>query len=288
MKQRRQFPSLKKALARAVRGAVPACLLLLAVVSTAGAVTVTPSGVYIDHRSRTGTITLYNDGTAAEDIEIAFKFGYPQSDSTGNISVPLADSAPAGEPSALGWLRAFPRRITLQPGQRQVIRILAQPPADLADGEYWARVLVISRGGTPPVEQVEGRVGVRLTMETVIVNPVIYRKGLVQTGVNVARGVMQRTAEGGNLMLDLERHGNAAFLGRVRAELVAPNGEVIARGENSVAVYRTLRVAVPLPLQRPVPRGATIRYTIDNERPDLPAGGPLPTRVVEGQVRVDA
>ena len=88
-----------------------------------------------------------------EEIDIAFAFGYPQSDSVGNVTVPFTDSVPAGEPGAVPWLRAFPRRLVLQPGQQQVVRILAQPPENLPDGEYWGRVMVASIGGQPPIQQ---------------------------------------------------------------------------------------------------------------------------------------
>ena len=42
-------------------------------------------------------------------------------------------------------------------------RVLA---AGTADGEYWGRVLVKSRGGEPPVEQTQGNVRMQLALET--------------------------------------------------------------------------------------------------------------------------
>src|SRR5688500_4430590 len=108
----------------------------------AAAVSVSPMAVYLDQRTRTGTITLYNAGTRPEEIGVEFAFGYPQSDEAGNITVPITDTVPAGEPSAVGWLQAFPRRLVLQPGQRQVVRIMIRPPEGLEEGEYWARALV--------------------------------------------------------------------------------------------------------------------------------------------------
>jgi hypothetical protein len=147
-------------------------------------------------------------------VEVSFAFGYPVSDSAGTINVELRDSAAAGEPSIVPWLRAFPRRLVLQPGQRQVLRVLVQPPADLAEGEYWGRVLVRARGGQPPIEQTNGDVRVQLNVETVIATALMFRKGAVETGITVSDARAEATPEGVQLTVDVARQGTAAYLGR--------------------------------------------------------------------------
>jgi hypothetical protein len=257
-------------------------MLLAASAGPALAVSVSPAALYIDHNSRTAQLTLFNPGSLPADVEISFAFGYPQSDATGRVSVPLFEVAPEGEPSAMGWLRAFPRRLSLAPGERQTIRIMAQPPADLPDGEYWARVLVTSRGGQPPIEQVQGATRVQIDLETVVVTAVSYRKGPMASGLTVVSSSAERTAEGIDLVLDLQREGNAAYLGRLRVQLVAPGGAVLAEGEDHIAVYRSIRRRLSIPLEQPLAPGTTVRYVFDTNRPDLPSGGPLPVEPVTG------
>src|SRR5258705_11927833 len=111
--------------------------LLALIPATGRAVTVSPNALFIDSRTRSGVLTLYNPGTTAEEIEITFSFGYPRSDLAGAISVALADSAPTGEPSVLGFVRAFPRRLRLEPGQRPTGRRPLQPPPGLPEGGDW-------------------------------------------------------------------------------------------------------------------------------------------------------
>lgn len=269
----------------AARAALLAGLLTGAAAGHAHAVTVSPTALFIDSRSPTGTLTLANTGTLPEEIEISFGFGYPVTDQEGNVRVELVDAAPEGEPAATAWLRAFPRRLMLQPGQRQVIRILVEPPTGLPDGEYWGRVLVRSRGGQPPIEQTSGNVQMQIGIETVFATALLFRKGPVQTGLAV-RGAEVRTAgDAVEVTLDVQRQGNAAFLGRVRAELVDASGRVVQQVEDALAVYRDYRVRLRVPL----PAGAqaaghTVRYVLDTERPDLPPGGPLPIQPVTGTV----
>jgi fimbrial chaperone protein len=255
-----------------LRSVVMAALLSLCAAGQAAAVAVSPNALYIDHRTRSGTLTLFNPGSLPEEITLSFAYGYPRSDAEGRITVPLDSVAPAGEPSVLPWVRAFPRRLRLEPGQRQVVRILVSPPAGLAPGEYWGRIRIHSTGGQPPIEQtVDGNVRTSVSVAMEIVAPVNYRNGDVRTGVRVRQKAVRATPEGAELTLDLEREGNAAFIGRVRAQLVAPDGRVVAEAEDGVAVYRDLRkvLLVPLPEARPL-RGYRVSFTLDTERPDLP------------------
>lgn len=271
---------------RLVRSLLLALGLVLAGTRAAHAVSVSPTALYIDHRTRTGVLTLHNPGTLPEEITIEFAFGYPQTDTAGNLTVPVTREPAAGEPSAMGWMRAFPRRLVLQPGQRQVVRVMVEPPADLPDGEYWARVLVSSRGGQPPIEQTQGEVRLQLDVATTLVMAANFRKGAVSTGLELTGEQARREADGVHLQLDLRRAGNAAFLGRMRADLVNARGDVLGTAWDDLAVYREVRRRHVIP----VPDGATgplfVQLTIDTEREDLPAGGALPVAPLSRRIPV--
>lgn len=273
-------------LARTAR--VAGLLAAMAVLSSAyaAAVAVSPVAVYIDNRTRTGTLTLFNPGSRAEEIQVDFAYGYPQSDDEGNVSVPVTDTVPEGEPSAVSWLRAFPRRMVLEPGQRQVMRIVAEPPAGLADGEYWARALVRSRGGQPPIEERRGDVTVQVEVETVVIVAVNYRNGRVSTGLRVTGADAAWAGDTVRAIIDFERTGNAAFLGRVRAELLDAEGSTVASSEEVLAVYKSIRRRLDLAPPAGARPPLRVRFTMDTERDDLPPGGPLPTERVVHEVAV--
>ena len=266
---------------RVIRRAGLAALLALGVTpGEAEAVAVSPSAVYLDHRTRSGTMTLFNSGSLPEEITIGFAFGYPRSDSLGNVSVPIDSVAPAGEPSLVPWARAFPRRLRLAPGQRQVVRVIVEPPPGLAPGEYWGRIVVTARGGQPPIEERRGDITLQVELQTMIVAALSYRNGDVRTGIAVRAGQARRVEGGVEMLIDLAREGNAAFIGRVVAQVVAPDGKTVAEESEYVAVYRELRSKVIVPLLTALPDGPgyQVRFTIDSHRPDLPAGGPLPAQ----------
>ena len=126
------MPTRRRLIPLAIRATFVALFACAGLSRTAGAVTVSPTALYISSRSPSALLTLYNAGDRAEEIEISFGFGYPRSDSTGALQVMITDSAAVGEPSASAWLRVFPRRMVLQPGQRQVVRVTVVAPAGIA------------------------------------------------------------------------------------------------------------------------------------------------------------
>ena len=268
------------------RPASIAILIVMLLAPAAHAVTVSPTALYLTSRNPSALLTLINTSPRAEEIEIAFGFGYPTSDSAGTLQVSITDSAATGEPSAVDWLRAFPRRLVLQPGQRQVVRVTIVAPAGLANGEYWGRVLVKSRGGEPPIEQTQGQVHMQLSLETTFATAVFFQKGAMQTGI-AATAVAQRTGDGVQFTVDLHRQGNAVFLGRVHAELCDASGRHLADAEDVVAVYRDLRRRFVLRAGAPLPDGPlVVRYLVDTERPDLPTIGPVRAEPTTGSVAV--
>lgn len=284
MSRANSVKSIRPVRRRTIMAAAIVVATLCAGAAALRAVSVSPMSVFMSHTNRTGTITLYNPNPLPEEIEISFAFGYPQSDSAGDVTVPLSETAPAGEPSAVPWLRAFPRRLVLQPGQQQVVRILAQPPAGIDDGEYWSRVLVIATGGRPPVEQqVQPDVRVAISMRTIIVASLNYRKGRLTTGITMTNASAVRTANGLDVTLDMARQGEAAYLGRIRVELLDAGGAVVHEEEDIVSVYRTLRRRFTIPDMANVAR---VRYTLDTERPELGQANIITAPTVSGTVEV--
>jgi P pilus assembly chaperone PapD len=266
---------------------VLAAALVALPATAAHAVTVSPTAVYISAKSPSALLTLINTGSRPEEIELSIGFGYPVSDSAGVLRVDIVDSAAGGEPSLTSYLRVFPRRLVLQPGQRQVIRVMVTMPAGAGDGEYWGRVLVKSRGGEPPIEQTQGDVKMHLSLETTFATAVFYHKGDVKTSISVPTVSAKRLSDGAELTIDLKRDGNSAFLGRVRAELVDASGKTVADVEDVIAVYRSLRRRFVIRSATPIPTGAyTVRYLVDTERPDLPTQGPIRAVAVRGSVEV--
>lgn len=258
-----------------------AFLLSLAAFSLfAQGVMVAPHAVFIDHRVRSGSVLLYNPGTEPVEVAISTIFGYPITDSLGQIK--LDTLAADSSVSALAWIQAFPRRLIVAPRERQTIRLLARPPAGLPDGEYWLRLVIAAQAGRVPITGVSDTTAIQvgLTLEVRTIIGVNYRKGPVMTGVSLSEVRAQFVGDSLITRAKLERHGNAAFIGVIRETLVDSTGaihpqrvgdSVVTTFQSPIGVYRTMVPRLGSAIPRPgLPRGRYwLRYEVVAEREDL-------------------
>ncbi len=262
----------------------PARLLLVCLASVvaggtidAQAASVSPQAILITDQSRVATLHVLNPHSTPLEIVIDLRYGYVATDSAGRTIVELpADSLPATN-SAVPILRVSPSRFVLAPGEVQLVRIAAFPRPDLPQGEYWARVGVQA---IPPSAGAQGdprgiSVGVGIQVKTVL--PVFFRNRQVATGVQVDDIVPVRLADSLILRPTFTRSGSAAALLAVETTVIDATGGVLARTTRQAAVYRTLspRYALSLTPEQ-WSRASQVRIAVTSQRPDLPAGLPLP------------
>jgi hypothetical protein len=249
-------------------------------------VMVAPHAVYIDHRTRSGSVLLYNPGVEPVEVTISTMFGYPVTDSTGAIK--LDTLAADSSASALAWIQAFPRRLTVGPRERQTIRLLARPPVGLGDGEYWLRLVIAAQAGRIPISGVSDttaiQVGLRLEVRTII--GVNYRKGPVTTGIALSQLRAQVVGDSLITRSRLERRGNAAFVGTVRGTLVDSTGATKAAFATPLGVYLTMEPRIASVVGK-LQRGRYwLRYEVAAEREDLDPAVVLRAPAVRDSVQV--
>jgi len=245
------------------------------------AVLVAPHAVFISHRTRTAQVELFNTGNAPEEVSVELAYGYPDTDSAGNVFLRMFEVPPADQPASTSWMRAFPRRVVVPPGQRQTVRILAQPPANLDDGEYWTRMVVTSREAAPPAGPVDsGQVRAGLSVEIRTVISVSYRKGALRTGLTLTD--FRTGVERDSLVtwFGLRREGNAAYLGTASVELRDARGRVAGEWSAPMGVYfsQLRRVTIPV---ADLPRGQyTVQFAVTTAREDISPSDVLPAEPV--------
>jgi hypothetical protein len=260
----------------------------LAAPATAQGILVAPTAVFIDGRVRTAQLMLVNPNPDRVEVELATAYGYTVTDSLGAMQLRMEERPDSSAPNAAGWARIFPRRLTLDPNAQQTVRVLMSPPVGLADGEYWARVVITTRGAKLPVTQRTDsgavRVGLDLEIRTII--PLLYRKGKVTTGAAISDVRAERAGDSLAVRAHLTRQGNAAALGTVRAQLVDPAGRVRAEAKGPMSAYLTIDPRLAVPVDSVPPGRYTLRFEMSSGRPDLPADAILPFRTARDSVSV--
>jgi hypothetical protein len=270
-------------LGRALRVGLMACFLAGA--PRAEAIVLAPHALFIDHHTRSGILYVQNPGDDIEEVSIALEYGYPASDSVGGVYIQLIPDPPPGAPSAAGWVRALPQKIRVLPGARQAVRLLAQPPADLPDGEYWSRIIVTSHAAQAPVQVTEDQaVRVGLTLEMRTITSLIYRKGELSTGVELNDFAVESAGDTLVAAVKVARRGTGAYLGKVEFVLTNQQGHEVGGWEQAIAVYFDLFRRYSLPTKGLAPGPYTLAVRLSTERTDIAQAQLLPAEPVERKV----
>lgn len=222
---------------------------LAAPVPAAAELLVAPTRVVLTPEARAAELVLVNKGSETAAFRLALENRRMREDG----SLEDAPEARAGELFADDKLRFSPRQLVLEPGARQVVRIMASAPAGLAPGEYRSHLRLMSApvsAGTAAVAG-EGAGDNSLSIELVAIRsltiPVILRVGTLDANVTMDTAAMAADAPD-QLVVRLTRAGTRSVYGDVS---FTPEGAKepawLVRG---VAIYvpNTARdVVVPLP-----------------------------------------
>jgi hypothetical protein len=235
--------------------------VLVSVFPLRAEIRVSPVAVYLDDSVHYARVFIENKGPEPRHVEIGIVFGYPMSDDQGNVKLRVMEPGES-DPSAKSWIRAFPQRFVLAPGEFQMVALIADPPADLPDGEFWARPVISFSSTDPSMSSISG--GDEGLANLVL--SVNYRHGTVWTGVRLENVSVEEHGQNAVLLLDMQRRGNAAFLGSVKCRLRDEKGGVRQESSQLLAVYRTLRRRVELSTTACEPGRYTVEVEVSTQR----------------------
>ena len=215
-------------------------LLAYGTASAIAQITIAPTNLFIDQRTKFGTYFVVNGSNVPQEINIDFIFSYSNTNENGERLIIEDDSAAADLHSAADWIRAFPRSFQLAPGERRVVRLRLTPPGDLDDGMYWARIRTVSTPVSPPVElqtnndAVTASIGIRLESKT----GAYYKQGEVNTGIAVP-SLTAAVADDDILevLANVNRLGNAPFLGSITANIYDADNSLVKSSFISTTIY---------------------------------------------------
>jgi hypothetical protein len=262
-------------------------LLLAMLPALIEAIYVTPHAVFMADDQRSAQVTIGNSGDQPEEATIELQFGFPDTDSNGTPFIRFVEDPGSRFPSAAEWIRAFPRRVQLAPGDQQIVRLLATPPDDLPDGEYWTRMIITSRGTTARVATTDTAVSAGLSLVIRLITSVTYRKGAVSTGVTVRQLTAMAHTDSIEVWMAADRDGNGAYLGTAYFELLTSDGAAIGEWPTPLAIYYPINRRFVLPTGPLAPGRYVLRLRLAAERPDLPEGRVLPAAVVRDSVSIE-
>ena len=216
----------------------------------ASVVSIAPTRILFDGRSRVATIYLSNKSDKASTYRISIV--NKRMIESGQI-VP-ADSARHDELFASDLLRFSPRRVVIPPRGSQTVRVMLRSPknGELPPGEYRSHLVFQSVPDVPTVEELDDsdgdlRVRAVAIIETSI--PVIVRRGPLDADLRFGRpslGANPNAPGRPILTVPMERSGDRSVYGVLRVDWFDGQGR-----SEELAVLSGLAVYTPTPVPRP-------------------------------------
>lgn len=215
-----------------------------------GDLLISPVRVVFDGRDRTAELTLVNRSTTPATYRIEFEDRRMTED--GGFEV--VEAPLPGEKFSKDFVRYAPRRIALEPGKPQTVRLMLRKPSDLSAGEYRSHLHFsatpdsVDAGTSLDVGSSSDGIAIRLTPVYGVTIPVIVRHGDLDAAVDIADARIERAENNAALALTLDRSGNRSVYGDVAVYAGGAEPEVFYKG---VAVYapnprRNLKFAIDL------------------------------------------
>ena len=188
-----------------------------------GGVSISPTRVVLEGGQRSDQVTLYNSGNKPVTYRIETVDMVPLRQ--GGYAMPV-EGAAQPDWSAAPLLRYAPRQVTLQGGERQVIKILSRARRDTAPAEYRTHMrfstipLVedVSDADSAQSEATDSKtVSVSVGLEYRITIPVILRVGELSNGTEIKAASVEVGESGtAEVAVTLARQGEASDYARIR------------------------------------------------------------------------
>lgn len=233
-------------------GIIRGILCVLALLLSAGAVlgqgvSVAPSRIVLDGRTRSATVFVSNRSDQAETYRVSLSYWIMEQDGT----LVRADSLAEDSADWAGHvLRYSPRRVVIPAGGSQTLRLLVRRPpgVDVEDREFRAHLSVRSVPTVPRLKEVEDQAPPRedntilarlqASVETLV--PVVVRFGRPEASLDLAGVAIGPDPGSGEpaVQFTINRRGNRSVYGDLVVKHFAPDGSATclysARG---IAIY---------------------------------------------------
>ena len=207
-----------------------------------GDLLVTPTRVVFESNKQKEALNLLNMGKDTATYTISF-IQYSMKEDGSFVAIETPDS---GQMFADSYLRVFPRRVTLAPGESQVIMLQCRRNATMVDGEYRSHIWFRSeknykaRGKEPLLDS--NQLSVTIIPIFGITIPVIIRSGAVHVSSTLSDLMLETQKDAiQTLKLTINRIGNISIYGDFIIEYIPTQGKSFQVAEvRGVGVYTTV------------------------------------------------
>lgn len=206
-----------------------------------GDLLITPKRVVFEGNKQVESLNLVNIGSDTAIYSISF-IQYNMKEDGSFMTVDEPDSS---QMVANPYLRIFPHRVVLAPGEPQVIMLQCRRTTDMKPGEYRSHLYFRAENDIKPPGENSGNnelLSVQLNPVFGLSIPVIIRSGSVNVSSTLSDLKLENRQEAGQyLSLKINRTGNISTYGDIIIEFVNSQGKSSQVGAvNGVGVYTNI------------------------------------------------
>jgi hypothetical protein len=237
----------------------------------------------VDQKNQFGTFLVANQTTETQEVTIFFKFGYPASDDQGNVTMLYSDSSGINMDYDLtDMVKAFPKKFTLKPGEKQTVRMTVKPNKNMKDGTYWTRIITSSQS-KQVISDTSTSLSASINFVLNQVTTVIYKNKRYENSVDLQEITTDTDDEFLNITIPLEVKGDSPFFAGTTVKIYDSSGGLVSEQTQYFTVYygMTRRNSFKLDELKPGEYKAEVMITSDNN-PDIPISDkPLKTPITK-------
>ncbi|MEI7727246.1 MAG: hypothetical protein WCK09_19200 [Bacteroidota bacterium] len=233
-------------------------------------ISISPPYVSVDGKSGIGNMFITNTSTQPQEVEISFVFGYPGSNSEGNTVMIYTDTIAYKQYAMDPVVHAFPRTFILSANKQRAVRVQVKPSPGMKDGFYFTRAKIQSKPQTTEVTKpVTDGITTNIIFNFEQVIPAFYKRGTVTTGLKV--GKIEAIQKDTLLIIkaQLDRTGDAPYIGSMIAKLRNSNGKVVASAQSSTTAYFSVLRRLDMSIANITPDSYKLELTFETKRGDM-------------------
>lgn len=220
------------------------CFLLIEKIHSQ--ILISPYIVYTDNENKVGNFIVQNESENNYEISISFMFGYPISDSTGQVVMKYIENDSTALYSINNYVRAFPKKFILEPKKRQVVRLTIKAPDTLKSGTYWTRIITSAVPYSEQSDTITKGITARIKFVLNQVTTCMYRVNPAESGLEIKHTEVVYDSNQVLLNVNMKRIGNSPFIGNLLIKIYDEKGEVIKEFKEYIPVYFELQKKIAL------------------------------------------
>ncbi|MBX3043381.1 MAG: hypothetical protein KIT33_05545 [Candidatus Kapabacteria bacterium] len=247
-----------------------------------------PQAVFLNQKNRASNLKVLNMTNETKEIIIDLEFGYPDYDSLGNYSLVYGDTLPGAKWSAVPYVRMFPKRLLLKANEEQVVKFMLGNMGDVPDGTYFGRIHVLSKN--PPEEidtSYSETITAKIDIHFTLVSALIVDKGKTFCEINVKPIGSYSDSAKVNIMVEVNKEGNAPFLGTSEMKVYDMNGKLVAQSKDMTPFYFTGTRSFKFDKKLFANGRYNVELTMSNEHKDVPSDFKVSLKPVKETFTVD-